>query len=86
MMYVPCGNFIFLSEQKDKNKTFPVEESKEVGEVLKEALKDAQLSKRGQSHEMDNYMKIAERNNFFFADSYPEYVEKESPSLASISS
>ena len=76
-MYVPCGNFIFLNEQKVKSKTFPAEELKTVVDALKAALEDAEFSKRVKSHEMDNYMEIAESNGLFYPGSYPDTEEEE---------
>ena len=69
-MYIPIGNFFFLSDEKIRSKSFSTIEFNRVVEAL-DILKDVEVSTSVQSHKMDNYMKIARRNDLFFPGSYP---------------
>ena len=69
-VYIPIGNFFFLSKEKTRSKTFSTFEFNMVVEALY-ILKDVELSTSVHSHKMDNYMKIARRNDLFFPGSYP---------------
>ena len=69
-VYIPIGNFFFLSDEKSKSKTFSAIEFNRVVEAL-DILKDVEVSSSVQSHKLDNYLKIARRNDLFFPGSYP---------------
>ena len=69
-VYIPIGNFFFLSDEKSRSKSFSTIEFNRVVEAL-DILKDVEVSTSVQSHRMDNYMKIARRNDLFFPGSYP---------------
>ena len=63
-MYVPIGNFFFLSEEESSNKSFSVKEFNRVVGAL-DILKDVEVSTSVQLHKMDNYMRIARMNSLF---------------------
>ena len=69
-VYIPIGNFFFLSDEKSKSKAFSAIEFNRVVEAL-DILKDVEVSSSVQSHKLDNYLKIARRNDLFFPGSYP---------------
>ena len=69
-VYIPIGNFFFLSDEKSRSKSFSTIEFNRVVEAL-DILKDVEVSTSVQSHKLDNYMKIARRNDLFFPGSYP---------------
>ena len=69
-IYTPIGNFFFLSDEKIRSKSFSTIEFNRVVEAL-DILKEVEVSTSVQSHRMENYMKIARRNDLFFPGSYP---------------
>ena len=68
-IYTPIGNFFFLSDEKMRSKSFSTIEFNRVVEAL-DILKEVEVSTSVQSHKMENYMKIARRNDLFFPGSY----------------
>lgn len=65
-MYVPIGNFLLLNDDKTQSKMFTTMEFNRVVEAL-DILKDAEMSTSLiESHRMDNYLKILQRNEIFY--------------------
>merc|ERR1719319_936773 len=67
-VYIPIGNFFFLSDEKCNSKMFPTIEFNRVVEAL-DILKDAEVANSLKSHKLDYYMQIARRNDLFFPGS-----------------
>ena len=64
-VYIPIGNFFFLSDEKCNSKMFPTIEFNRVVEAL-DILKDTEVANSLKSHKLDYYMQIARRNDLFF--------------------
>merc|ERR1719319_938821 len=73
-VYIPIGNFFFLSDEKCNSKMFPTIEFNRVVEAL-DILKDAEVANSLKSHKLDYYMQIARRNDLFFPGSYPAELD-----------
>ena len=64
-VYIPIGNFLFLSDEKKFRKMYTTIEFNRVVEAL-DILKDAELASSLEAHKLTNYMRTARRNDIFF--------------------